>query len=111
MELFDQIRKISFFFFLSIGLIHFLAGLFFVNGYLIPESGIVNRVLFIPFVVATLAYCMANIRYAFAEYGKQHAWLTYGLIGIGLLIFLVFLGVELFTMDSPTPLLPRSEIP
>lgn len=105
MELFDQIRKISFIFFIIVGLVHFLAGFFFVNGYFAPESGLLNRVLFIPFVLATLTYGLSNFKYHLLEYGKDSKTWNYIFIGFGAAIFLILLSIELLVVDSPTPLL------
>ena len=71
MEVFDQIRRISFVFFIIVGLAHFVSGLMFVNGYGVPGSGLVNRVLFIPFIIATLSYGLSNLKYNLSEYGKK----------------------------------------
>ena len=106
MELYDQIRRISFVFFFLVGLGHFLAGLFFVNGYFAPESGMVNRVLFIPFVLATLTYAFSNLKYHLAELGKDAKWLNYTLIGSGVAVFLGLLVIELLVVDSVCPLNP-----
>lgn len=106
MELYDQIRRISFVFFLIVGLAHFLSGLFFINGYFVPESGIVNRVLFIPFVLATLTYAFSNLKYHLSELGRDAKWLNYTLIGTGIAVFFGLLVVELFVVDSTCPLSP-----
>lgn len=106
MELFDQIRKISFSFFISIGLAHFLAGMLYVKGYFSPMSGLINRILFIPFVVCAMAFCFSNIKYRMLENNKDQKWLDYMLIGIGIIVFVALLLVEFFVIDSPTPLLP-----
>lgn len=104
MELYDQIRRISFVFFFLVGLAHFLAGFMFMNGYFVPESGIINRVLFIPFVVATITYAFSNLKYHLLELEKDAKWLNYTLIGIGVAIFLGLLVIELFVVDSSCPL-------
>ena len=104
MELYDQIRKISFIFFLAVGLAHFLAGLLYVNGYYSPASGIINRVLFIPFVVATLTYAFANLKHHLLEYGKNGKVWDYTFITIGVIIFAALLAIELLVPDSKTPL-------
>lgn len=106
MELYDQIRKISFAFFIIVGLVHFLAGFFFINGYFAPESGLVNRVLFIPFVIATLTYGLSNFKYLLLEYGKDSKTWNYVFIGFGVAIFLILLSIELLVVDSPSPLTP-----
>lgn len=108
MELLDQIRKISFIFFLILGLAHFLAGLMYINGYYIPASGIVNRVFFIPFVLAAITYGFSNLKYRMLELGKDSKALTYTFIAFGIVIFLVLLAIELFVIDSPAPLTPLS---
>lgn len=106
MELFDQIRKISFAFFIIVGLLHFLAGFFFVNGYLAPESGLVNRILFIPFVIAALAYGLSNFKYYLLEYGKDSKTWNYVFIGFGVVVFFILLAIELLVIDSTCPLSP-----
>lgn len=110
MELYDQIRKISFVFFVIVGLAHFLAGLLFVNSYFVPESGLVNRVLFIPFVLATLTYGLSNFKFHLLEYGKDSKTWNYVFIGFGVTVFLILLAIELLVVDSPTPLLPQKNL-
>ncbi len=105
MELYDNIRKISFWFFVVIGLTHFLAGLFFVNNYFSPYSGIVNRVTYIPFYVAAYTLFYAQLKHYLLENGVDRRWLSGLLLGIGCATFIVLMGVELFMPDSPTPLL------
>lgn len=104
MELFDQIRKISFIFFLVIGLAHFLSGMAFVNSYFLPESGLINRVLFIPFVLCAITYVLSNIKYHLLEYGKDSKAMNIAFIAFGVVIFISLLVIELLVVDSPTPL-------
>lgn len=108
MELFDQIRKVSFIFFLAIGLAHFLAGLAYINGYFLPTSGLVNRILFIPFVLCALSYAFSTFKYHLMEYGKDAKWISYALIGVGVAVFLALLAVELLVPDSKNPLIPSA---
>ena len=104
MELYDQIRKTSFVFFFLFGIVHFLAGLVFVNGYFPLQSGLINRILFIPFVVATLAYAYANLKHHLLELGKSPKWLDISLLSLGILIFVGLLALEFLVKDSPCPL-------
>lgn len=106
MELFDQIRRISFVFFIIVGISHFLAGFMFINGYAVPVSGLMNRVLFIPFVLATVSYALSNLKYHMLEYGKNSKTLDYTFLTIGILVFLLLLSIELLVVDSPHPLTP-----
>lgn len=106
MELYDQIRKVSFVFFFILGLAHFLAGLLFVNSYALPASGILNRVLFIPFVLSTLTFALSNFRYYLASFGKTSKKWDWSFIAIGIIVFLSLLAVELFITDLPSPLIP-----
>ena len=104
MELIDQLRKVSFFFFVSLGIGHFIAGLLYINGYAVTTSGLVNRILFIPFSVAAFTYGVANLKYRLLEYGKNPSWLTIAAASIGIVAFIGLLLVELFVPDSSTPL-------
>ena len=106
MELYDQIRKIAFVFFVATGLAHFLSGLFFVNGYYAPSSGLVNRVLFIPFVLSTITYALSNIKCALMESGKDSKTLNYTFISLASAAFVILLAIELLAVDSPAPLIP-----
>ncbi len=105
MELYDNIRKISFWFFALVGLTHFLAGLLYVNGYYSPYSGIVNRVTYIPFYVAAYTFFYAQLKHYLIENGIDRRWLSGLLLGIGCVAFIVLLTVELLAPDSSTPLL------
>lgn len=108
MTLYDQIRKISLIFFFIIGLAHFLAGLFFINGYFAPQSGLVNRVLFIPFVLSAMCYAFSNIKYHLLENNKDAKWISYVMIGTGLAVFIGLLVIELLVVDSKIPLTPTA---
>lgn len=106
MELYDQIRRIAFIFFVATGLAHFLSGLFYVNGYAAPESGLVNRVLFIPFVLSTITYALSNIKCVLMESGKDSKVLNYTFISLAAAAFIILLAIELLVLDSKTPLIP-----
>ncbi|MBI2453606.1 hypothetical protein HYV58_00315 [Candidatus Peregrinibacteria bacterium] len=106
MELFDHIRKISFGFFVAMGLAHFLAGFFFVNGYLSPESGLVNRILFLPFVASGLVYALSNAKYHLCSYGKNSKAWDFLFLVFGITAFLLLLLIEFLVEDSKTTLIP-----
>lgn len=105
MELFENIRKISFWFFVTMGLIHFLTGLLYVNNYFTVQAGIINRVTFIPFFVATYTYFYAQLKCHIIQQGRDRRWISGVLIAIGMAIFIVMLGVEIGLVDDPTPLI------
>lgn len=100
MELYDHLRKISFLFFGIIGLVHFLTGLLYVNGYFPRTSLLVNRVLFIPFVLASLSYFFSNAKCHLIEYGKTSKIWDYIFLSMGIVIFLSFLTLEFLFSDS-----------
>lgn len=100
MELYDYIRKISFIFFVILGLAHFVAGLLYVNGYATQITLTVNRALFIPFVLTGLAYVFSGIKCKF-----NAKWLTFLFIGIAVAVFLGLIAIEIFVPDLKTPLL------
>ncbi len=104
MELTNHLRKISFVFFVGTGLAHFLGGLLHVNGYGVPFTGFANRILFIPFVLATLMFGLSTLKYNLLQAGKEKTWHNYVFIGIGAVVFLGLLAIELFAIDSATPL-------
>ena len=106
MDLIDHIRKISFGFFAITGLVHFIAGLMYVNGYFAPESGLINRVSFIPFVIATVTYGLATAKHHLLEYGKDSKKWDWTFITLGGLVFLILLSIELLVIDSKNPLFP-----
>lgn len=104
METFDEIRKISFIFFIAVGLIHFFAGFSFINGYALPLSGVVNRVSFIPFVIVSLSYALSNAKYNLLQYGKTSKAWDYAFLGFSIAVFLILIGIEFFIADSPIQL-------
>lgn len=106
METFDHIRKISFVFFIFVGMLHFLSGLFFVNGYAPAASNLINRISFIPFVLVSLSYALSNLKYNLMQYGKNSKAWDYAFLTIGLLTFLILVSIELLMQDSPKPLIP-----
>lgn len=110
MELFDHLRKISFIFFAVTGLVHFIAGLLYVNGYATEVSGVINRVMFIPFVLATLTYGLSNFKYHLLSYGKDSKTWNYIFISGGVVVFIILLAIELLVVDSPTPLTPQGHV-
>ncbi len=105
MELYDNIRKISFWFFVCIGLTHFVSGMMFVHNYLVPASGLVNRVTIIPFFVAAYSYFFAHFKCYLLENGNDKRWISNLLLSIGICIFVVMLGVEFLAPDDLTPLI------
>lgn len=104
MELYDQIRRISFIFFTAVGLAHFTAGLLFINGYFAPTASLVNRVLYIPFVLSTLTYALSNLKCRLLEYGKDSKTWNYMFLAAGIIVFASLLAVELLVVDSPSPI-------
>lgn len=104
MELYDHIRRISFVFFVIVGLAHFISGLLYINGHFAPGSALVNRVLFIPFVLVTLTYAWSNLKYHLLSYGKDSKAVTYGTISLGIALFLALISIEFFVADAPCPL-------
>jgi hypothetical protein len=100
MELFDHIRKISFGFFATIGLLHFVAGLMFVNGYFSETSGLINRISFIPFVLATLVYGFSNLKCYMLGYDKSYKWLDYTLMAVFAIVFIGLLTIEFLVIDA-----------
>lgn len=105
MELYDNIRKISFWFFVGLGIVHFWAGLMFVSNYGVPLSGLINRVTFIPFFVAAYTYFFSQLKHFLIENGIDKRWLTNLLLALGVALFVIAVGVEFFAVDDPTPLI------
>jgi hypothetical protein len=105
MELYDQMRKISFVFFVVLGIAHFWAGLFFVNGYGLPYSDIVNRVSFIPFVITAGIYVFSHLKCRLIEFNKDAKWVNYAAAGLGAAVFIGLLAIELLMVDSSCPLI------
>lgn len=105
MELLENTRKISFWFFVALGVVHFGAGLLFTQGYLLPYSGLTNRVTFIPFFVAAYTFCASHLLHFIADEGRSRPWITRAVLITGFVLFLLLLGFELFAPDDPTPLI------
>lgn len=110
MELYNHIRKISFSFFVTIGMVHFLAGLLYANGYLSPTSGLVNRILYLPLVLVTLTYALSNFKYYNLHYGANSKVWEYVLLILSILIIAGLLAIEFLAADSTTPLTPPTSL-
>lgn len=106
MELADHIRKISFIFFIILGLAHFVAGFCFASGYAVNISLIVNRALFIPFIVSTLTYFSANTVWHKLQEGKSARTLTYVLTAICIMVLIGLIALEVFVPDASHILIP-----
>ena len=105
MELYDNIRKIAFWFFAIIGLVHFMAGLLYVHHLMTPTSGLINRVTFIPFFIAAYTYFFAQLKCFLIEHGNDKSWITNLLVTLGIALFVSLIGIEFFAVDDPTPLI------
>lgn len=108
MELYDQIRKISFAFFAAIGTVHFLSGLFFVNQYMSQTSMLINRISFIPFVIVSLTYALSNFKYQLSTLGKDSKSWTWAFLGLTAAVFLILISLEFFVADLAVPLTPTN---
>ena len=106
MELYDHLRKISFGFFVVIGLGHFIAGLMAVQGYYAKTSLLVNRALFIPFIVAALTYAFSNIRLHLLSAGKTAKTWDYAFLSIGIIVLVGLLAIEALLPDAANPFHP-----
>lgn len=105
MELADHIRKISFIFFILLGGIHFIAGFLFVNGYAVNTAAVINRALFIPFVISTLTYAFSNSVYHRIQNGNRAQTLGYIYVAIGILILGGLIALEILVPDSSSILI------
>jgi len=94
----NNIKKISLILFLIIGTIHITSGLMFANGYLMPTSMIINRVMDIPFAMTALIYAFMNIYTNINEKYRKISTITMGTIT--LLIFIILLYINLFIPDK-----------
>lgn len=62
LETTKNIQKVSLFFFIGIGLLHILSGLFIANGHFKEHSIIINRILDLPFLITALLYGASSIK-------------------------------------------------
>jgi len=102
MSLYEQIRKISLIFFVVIGLSHFITGLLFVNGYYREITGVTNRVLFIPFVLALFSYLYSGVK----SEENNNSKLAILILIVGLLVIIGTVALEIFLPDAQNPLRP-----
>lgn len=105
MELYDNIRKISFWFFTAVGLVHFITGMMYIQQYFVPTTGVINRVTFIPFFVAAYTFFYAHFKCFLMENGNDRRWISNLLLSIGVCLFVVIIGIEFFATDDLTPLI------
>lgn len=95
----ENIKKVALVLFLILGTAHILSGLMFANGYLLPTSMVLNRVLDIPFAMMALIYGCMVVYTGIDEKKRNIAKMV--MIGVCLLIFIILIYINLFIPDKP----------
>ena len=95
----ENLKKVSLVLFIVIGIIHIVSGLMFTNGYLLPMSLIVNRILDIPFAMLGVIYAFMSIYTNIDEKSRKVAGMVF--LGISLLVFVFLIYINLFIPDKP----------
>jgi len=99
METLINIKKVSFIFFIVIGIAHIFSSLFVANGLYLKEAIILNKTLDIPFIITSLIYGASSLRISLARKEKSHRMLDAVLAGAIIVIFLGLIAINLFVPD------------
>lgn len=94
----ENIKKVALVFFILLGLMHIISGLMFSNGFMMPVSLIVNRVLDIPFAMSALIYGLSTIYTGLGD--KKHRLLNIVFIGFSVLVFLALVYINFLIPDK-----------
>ncbi|MBU0667694.1 hypothetical protein KJ951_01240 [Patescibacteria group bacterium] len=94
----ENIKNVALILFIILGITHITSGLMLSNGYFMPTSMIINRVLDIPFAMTALIYAFMTIYTGIDEKSRKIPSIV--MIIITLLIFLTLLYINLFIPDK-----------
>jgi len=100
----DNLKKVSLILFLLLGTIHIISGLMFSEGYMLPTSLIINRVLDIPFAITGLIYAFISLYNGIDEKKRKIPGVIFTIIL--LLIFIILLYINLFIPDKTSFITP-----
>jgi hypothetical protein len=94
----ENIKKVALVFFLVLGIIHIISGLMMTNGYFMPTTLIINRIMDIPFAMSALLYGISVIYTNMSE--KKHKMANIAFILISVLVFGLLIYINLFIPDK-----------
>lgn len=100
MKTIENIKKVALVLFLVLGMVHITSGLMFANGYFMPTSMVINRVLDIPFAMTAVIYGSMVIYTGIDEKSRKVPGII--LIAVSLLIFAFLIYINLFIPDKPS---------
>lgn len=100
LETVTSIKKISFAFFALLGSAHLLFGGLFSANLLMPNSSLLMRVLFTPFLLASIAYSYGVLKEHLLMNGRKGRALDYVFLGVGILALVGSLFVEFYFPDK-----------
>jgi len=87
----ENIKKVSFIFFATLGVMHILAGLMTVNNFSPEFSTAVNRILDIPFLAAALIYGISGILLRLPK--NRNVTIAFALFGVLLLLVSLYINL------------------
>lgn len=94
----SNIKKLALIFFILIGGSHILSGLMTSNGYFLPLSNDINKVLDIPFAMTALLYGFTSIEIRKDNPQKKVYYVI--MAGISVLLFLSLIYINLILPDQ-----------
>lgn len=100
LETVTSIKKISFVFFAILGSAHLLSGSLLSVNLLRPHASLLTRMLFTPFLLASVAYAYGVLKEYLLLNGRKGKVLDYVFLGIGILALFGSLFVEFYFPDS-----------
>jgi hypothetical protein len=88
-------KRISFFFFAILGVAHFMFGMFATSGFFGDTGLLVTRLLYTPFLLASITYAYTILKEHLLINGKKGKALDYVflILGVSALVFALFLEV------------------
>lgn len=94
----ENIQKVALVLFILLGTTHIISGLMLANGYFMPTSLVVNRVLDIPFAMMAVIYAFMTLYTGMDEKSRKVPGIIF--ITLSLLIFLLLIYINLFIPDK-----------
>lgn len=94
-----NIQKVALVFFFAIGLVHIMAHLMSINGYMPELAYAAKRILEIPFILSAALYGLMSIKISFTTSEKDHKVGNIVMISIIIILFATLIYLNLFIPD------------
>lgn len=95
-----NLHSVSLIFFFILGLLHFISGMLFNNGYLQNVTYLINNSVDIPFALSATIYLLSSIKFFLLNKNFKSNILDKVLIIIFIFVFISLIYFNLFTPDK-----------